>query len=107
MAKFAGMIGFIETKDMGHGIFQPVVTERMYYGDVYRWVRHWDRSDSVNDDLSVNNEISVLADPYLTENLQDMRYVNWMGTLWKITNLTVEFPRVKLTLGGVYNGEQA
>jgi hypothetical protein len=28
-----------------------------------------------------------------------------MGANWKITNVEVEFPRIILTLGGVYNGD--
>jgi hypothetical protein len=36
-----------------------------------------------------------------------MRYVEFMGTKWKITNIEVQYPRLTLSIGGEYNGQQA
>jgi hypothetical protein len=32
-----------------------------------------------------------------------MLYVEFMGTKWKITNVEVQYPRLILSVGGVYN----
>jgi hypothetical protein len=61
----------------------------------------------VNDDLSVNNSISIVADEYANEHFFAIRYVAWAGTLWTVTNVEVQSPRLLLTLGGVYNGPTA
>ena len=32
-----------------------------------------------------------------------MRYVEFMGAKWKISSVEVQYPRLILTVGGVYN----
>jgi hypothetical protein len=104
MAKFYGKIGYIKTVETDPGIWEEKVTEHTYYGDVTRNTSRWQQqSNSVNDDLNINNIISIVADPYANENFQHMKYVEWMGAKWKITNAEVQFPRIILTLGGVYH----
>lgn len=60
----------------------------------------------MNDDINVSNEISILADPYANQNFHAMRYVEFMGAKWKISGVEVQYPRLILSVGGVYNGEQ-
>lgn len=106
MARFAGAIGFSGgTVETVPGVWkeQPIV-ERNYYGDVIRNARQLDNSQTVNPDLSVNNSISIVADPYANENFFAIRYAVWMGKRWTISNVTVQRPRLILELGGVYNG---
>lgn len=107
--KFCGIVGYCETvEETGEreGIWMPdVVEERRYYGDVIRNTRRWDaNNDSTNDNLNVNNSISILADAYAYEHFYAMKYVIWMGERWKITNVEIQRPRLILTIGGVYNG---
>lgn len=104
MAKFYGNVGYIETVEVKPGVWKEQVVERPYYGDLTRNTSRFQPSGGVNDNISVNNNISILADPYANENFQYMRYVEFMGTKWKITNAEVQYPRIILTLGGVYNG---
>lgn len=104
MAKFYGNIGYVETVEVKPGIWKEQVTERPYYGDLTRNTSKYQTSDSVNDDININNNISIIADPYANENFQHMRYVVFMGAKWKITNVEVQYPRLILTVGGVYNG---
>lgn len=109
MAKFYGKIGFIETVESpaDSGVYVERATERNYFGDVLRNSRRWQTtSDQLNDNLTIDNEISIVADPYALQNFHSMRYVEWMGTLWKISNVTVEYPRLTLSIGGEYNGTQ-
>lgn len=104
MAKFYGKIGYIETVEVEPGCWEEQVTERSYYGDLIRNTSRYQSSGGVNDDININNNISIIADPYANENFQHMRYAIFMGTKWKITNVEIQYPRILLTLGGVYNG---
>ena len=107
MAKWYGVIGYGETVETVPGVHVEQITERSYYGDVTRNSRRLQSSDQLNDDLNVSNEISIVADPYANQNFHAMRYIEFMGAKWKITNVEVRYPRLILTVGGVYNGEQA
>lgn len=108
MAKFYGPIGYSETVETRPGIWTNQITERMYYGDEVRNISKWSiSSDSTNDNLDINNQISIIADPYAYQNFHSMKYVEFMGTRWKITSVEVKYPRLILSVGGVYNGEQA
>lgn len=103
MAKFYGIIGYIETKEVEPGVWEEQIVERPYYGDLTRNTSRFQSSGGVNDDINISNNISIIADPYAKENFQHMRYVKFMGTKWKITNVEVQYPRLLLTAGGVYN----
>ncbi len=105
MAKFYGNIGYIETVEIEPGLWKEQVVERPYYGDLTRNTSRYQSSGGVNDDININNIISIIADPFANENFQHMRYVEFMGTKWKITNVEVQYPRLILTIGGVYNGK--
>ena len=107
MAKYYGNIGFTETVEVEPGLWEEQIIERPYYGDLTRNTSRYQQSDGVNDDINIGNDISIVADPYANENFHHMRYVEFMGTKWKITNVEVKYPRLLLTVGGVYNGEQA
>ena len=107
MAKFYGNIGYIQTVETEPGIWTEQVTEKPYYGDVTRNISRFQTSGEVNDNITMNNVISIVADPYANENFQYMRYVEYMGAKWKITNVEVQRPRIILTIGGVYNGNSS
>lgn len=107
MAKFYGEIGYAETSETSPGVWTEGITERKYSGDVLRNSKRWQAGENLNDDLTVNNEISIIADPFANQNFQSMRYIKWMGAYWKITKVDVQRPRLILTIGGVYNGEKA
>lgn len=104
MAKFYGKVGYIETVEYEPGCWEEQVTTRAYYGDVTRNTSRFQSSGGINDDINVSNNISIIADPYANEKFQYMRYVEFMGAKWKITNVEVQYPRIILTIGGVYNG---
>lgn len=104
MAKYFGKIGFAETVQTRPGIWQEQITEREYYGDVNRNSRRLQSTDQINDNINVSNEISIIADPYANENFHAIRYVEFMGAKWKTSYVEVRFPRLVLTLGGLYNG---
>ena len=107
MAKFYGAIGYAVTFEAKPGVWKEEITERMYYGDLVRNVRKLQTTDKLNDNVNVANDISIIADPFANENFHSIRYVEFMGTKWKVANVEVKHPRLILTVGGVYNGEQA
>lgn len=105
MAKFYGPIGFAVQAESSPGVWTEDITERKYFGDVIRNTRRLQSDSQVNDNITVSNEISIVADPYANQNFHAIRYVEFMGTKWKVSTVDVQYPRLILTLGGVYNGQ--
>lgn len=104
MSKFYGPIGYITQKEISPGVWDEVVVERSYRGDITRNNRRWESSEYKNDNLTISNQLSIIADPFLYENSSTIRYVSWLGVRWKVTNIEIQRPRLILTLGEVYNG---
>ena len=105
MAKFYGPIGYAKSVETSPGDWTDEIVEHNYCGDVLRNVSRWGSTpDSTNDNLNVNAQISIVADPYAEQNFRHIKYVEFMGTKWKVTDVTPQYPRLILTLGGVYNG---
>ncbi len=109
MARFFGAVGFaVRDENAAPGVWVEKMIEKPYYGDVIRNARRLQNgSDKVNKDLTVNNSISIVADAYANENFFAMRYIEWMGAPWEVLEVSVERPRLVLTLGGKWNGEVA
>lgn len=107
MAKWFGKIGYAETVETAPGVWKEQINVRDYYGDLTRNTRRLQSADKVNDDLNISNELSIVSDPYAIKNFHSMRYAEFMGAKWKISDVEVLYPRLRLTLGGLYNGEQA
>jgi len=95
MAKFYGVIGYAETVETTPGVWKEQITERTYYGELVRNTRRLQTTDQLNDNINVANEISIVSDPFANENFHK----------WKITNVEVQYPRLILTIGGVYNAQ--
>lgn len=104
MAKFYGKIGYAESKETTPGIWEERIIEREYRGDLIRNTRRMQTAETLNDDINISNEISIVADPYANQNFHSMRYVEFMGAKWKISNVDVQYPRLILSIGGIYNG---
>ena len=102
--KFRGPVGFSETVEKRRGVKVQEPVEYNYSGDVLKRSVRYQSGESVNDDVHVQNQISILADPYAREHFNTIKYVKWMGSAWKVTEVSVQYPRLVLTLGGVYNG---
>ena len=104
MAKWFGKIGFAETVETKPGVWTNQIETHEYYGDLIRNSRRLQTTaDKVNDDINISNQLSIVADPYANENFHAMRYAEFMGAKWKITDVEVQYPRLILTLGGVWN----
>lgn len=103
--KFSGKLGFWcgdeETKP---GIFKPKIIERPYFGDVLKDKRTFQTSGNQNSNLVISNQISVISDVHLQNNWTSVKYVVWRGVKWSVKYIDVDYPRISLTLGDVYNG---
>lgn len=102
MAKFYGTVGFVKNVESTPGVWTEQVVERKYYGNVISRARSL-QSNGVNDNISISDEISIVADPFANENYFAIRFVEYMGTRWKVQSISVQFPRLNLSLGGLYN----
>lgn len=107
MAKFHGMIGFGMSEETVPGVWVEIMREREYAGEVLRAARRSEKGESVNDNISVTNQLSIVADPFANVCFFAIRYVKWAGAAWKVTNVEAQAPRLILTLGGVYHGPEA
>lgn len=105
MTKFFGPVGYAgEQIETAPGVWEDSIVEYPYYGDVVRNTRKMAEGGYLNNDLSVNNSISIVADAYAREHFFAIRYVKWAGVSWKVTEVTEEAPRLLLRLGEVYFG---
>lgn len=106
MSRFYGAVGYITEVETAIDVIENKPIERMYKGELLRNTRSLSNGTDINDDVTITNQISILADPYANNHIHDMRYVKWRGTPWKVTNVDAsQPPRLILSLGGVYNGE--
>lgn len=103
MAKFSGNVGYEVDIEAEPGVWVQGPNPKHYYGDVNRTSSRYQNVDKLNDDLSVSMEISIVADQFAYDNFSHIRYVEYMGTKWTVTNVEVQRPRLILSIGGVYN----
>lgn len=105
MPKFCDVVGYAISTKTAPGVFEDVITERKLFGDVLTNSRRLEEHEQrVNNDITVGNSISVVADEYANNHFHAIRYVKWAGSLWVVQNVDVKRPRLILRLGGVYNG---
>ncbi len=107
MARWYGLVGFGVTEETKPGVWKEVVRDRPYYGDLIRDTRKYSTPSTLNDNLDINNQISILADAFAYDHFHTIRYVELYGARWKVSNVEVQRPRLILSVGGVYNGPTA
>ena len=105
MAKYYGAIGFRNTHEDpdSPGDWISEIVEKKYYGEVINNRRSWQSTDNLNDNITIKNDISIVADEYAYRNLHEICYVTWLGTKWRVSDIDVKYPRLNLSIGGVYN----
>lgn len=111
MAKYCGYIGFVEEyEDLSDpnkpSVWKEREIKRKYYGDITRNTRKYVTvNEQINQNLTISNDISIISDPYANLNFHKIKYVEYMGTKWKINNVEVKYPRLILHIGDIYNDE--
>lgn len=106
MAKFFGKVGYGVTEETRPGIWKASIIEKEYFGDLVRNMHRLENANQVNDNINISNEISIVADPFAYENFHLMKYVTYMGSKWKINSVEVQYPRLILSIGGLYNEDE-
>lgn len=104
--RFAGKIGYVKTvqDENDDSIWTIQTTEKLVYGDVLRDTRNNDKSSYLNDNFTITNQFSIVADSYAYHNLQYIKYVEYLGVKWRVTSVdTLQRPRLVLSVNGVYN----
>lgn len=107
MPRFYGKIGFGRQVETSPGVWLDEISERDYYGDILNTTRYREESDNVNDNVRLQQRLSIVADPFVNDNVYAIKYVRWAGSVWTVTAVEISRPRLILTLGGVYDGPKA
>lgn len=107
MAKFYGIIGYSKTVETEPSVWEPVIIEKKYTGDINRYTKRYQDGTKVNADISLNAEISIVADSYLIQNYHMIRFVVLNDVAWEVTSIDPQFPRMNLSIGGLYNGPRS
>jgi hypothetical protein len=107
MARFYDKVGYSNPGELVDGVWTASITERVHKGDVLETIASSQEADKVNDDVRLQNRISIVADAFILENFSSIKYVMWMGTPWEAQTIRVERPRIIISLGGVYHGPLA
>lgn len=106
MNRWFGKVGYSESIEDEGGKWKSQNTVREYYGDIVRNNTRWTGNpNSVNDNLTVNTQISIVADPFAIEKFHAIKWIEFMGVKWSVDNIDPnQPPRLLLTLGDVWNG---
>lgn len=107
MAKWSGNIGYAKTVETAPGVWQEKYVEKKAYGDMLRRSWQFPGSEHLNNDVSISNQLSIVACRFAVENSAYLKYAVINGVRWKVTDIELSYPRLTLTLGGVYNAEIA
>lgn len=106
MARWYGAVGFAQTVETAPGVWQTEIEEHEYSGDQINLRGQYQNANQVNDDIQVNCNIEIVADPFAYQNFMHIRYVEWKGFKWKVTMADPSnYPRIALTIGGLYADE--
>ena len=105
MSRFYGKIGYVTSNESESGVWNNIPEEREYYGEITNISKRWQTNENLNDDIRLEQNVSIVADAYAWENYFKIRYVIIDGVAWRVTNVTVSRPRLILYIGGIYNGQ--
>lgn len=109
MGRWCGIVAYTMQTEIEPGIWSASeIVERHYKGDVHSaWRSKHQSSSEVNDGIRLTNEISIIADPFISQNIGYITYVTMNGQRWKVEDVRWDpdlHNRLILSVGGVYNG---
>lgn len=102
--RWHGKLGFVSvSEENDDGIYSPSITERESYGDQDTRRAIVSTSTEPNGKITVNTSISVLVNPFLSENYDRIAYATIGGVKWAVTAIDfLENKRIRLQLGERY-----
>lgn len=103
MARYHGYVGYGVDVETYPGVWEQQIVERRYFGDVVKNRLNVQQNNNINPTLTISNSISIVADPFAYENIYAIRYVTYLNKKWMVSSVSIERPRLILTLGGLYN----
>lgn len=109
MARYYGEVGYGEPVQVRPGVWEDQITERSYRGEVKQNSRLVSIGDSIIGETRFQTTISILAgaEAFENEKYTAIRYIKWAGSVWTVTSVKVDRPRLILMLGEVYHGPTA
>ena len=107
MNKYCGIIGFGSNQEIQPGVYDDVITERHYHGDIQKNRDRFNVSNTTSGELKITNQFSIVGDKYMFDHVSEIRYLEWHGTRWVVESVEIEYPRLVMNVGGIYNGPQA
>ena len=105
MGKYSGIIGFGYNKEIEPDIWKDEFVERHYYGDIIQNNRRFNQGTTLSGEVYITNQLSIVGDSFLFQNLSNIRYASVNGNNWIVESVQEKYPRVEISLGGVYNGK--
>ena len=102
--KFCGSVGFIEDEtEIKPGVWKSKIVEHPYVGDVLQNIYRNAPSNKQNENFDLNNRISIYADLYAQNNYHHIKYIVWNLIKWRVKSITINYPKLTLEIGGLYN----
>lgn len=104
MGKYSGNIGFGFNQEVAPDVYDDVIIERHYYGDIEQNRSRYAQGNTLSGDFTLTNTFSIVGDSFLFDNLVNIRYICWRNGKWNVASIEEQYPRINITLGGIYNG---
>lgn len=101
--RYHGRVGYFDTVETKPGLFEEGLLFKNYYGDVVRNTKRNASTDTINEKITVSNQISIVADPYAQTHFFNIKCIEWQGALWTVSDVEVQYPRLIISLGGLYH----
>ena len=104
--RYNGRLGFAITEETAPGVWENIISEKAAKGDILMNNIQYNAQSQLNDEITISNQISIMASSYVLKNWEHIVYATYMRQKWRVSNVKLAFPRIILTLGGVYSEQQ-
>ena len=105
MARFSGSIGYLIEETSRPGVVEQKMIYKPCKGDKISDGRRVESTDGINVKISLSSRFSIFADPFLMDNIGNIRTIKYLGCIWTVSSADYVKPRVNITTGGIYNGK--
>lgn len=102
MSRFSGKLGFVMSRETEEGVWLEDKIEIPAKGTIRSLYVRNDNNASVNSNLRLTNEVSILLNSKVQTYLETLKYVVWKGSKWEVQSIGVNYPRLTINLGGLY-----